>query len=121
MALGDLGMAASTEETEAVLQKYVKGDEDELDIKGFNRLVADLQQHQRTASRKRAKGPMRAEYLPHEHKVRAFYQTKTVTIFFATLIIGNFAINCIEKEVDPGTGVDRTQNSPQLWQVRASR
>jgi hypothetical protein len=41
-----------------------------------------------------------------------------VTIFFATLILANFAINCIEKEIDPGTTAERIQKNPMLWEVR---
>ena len=42
LALVDLGIDVSATETEAILKKYVDGDEDELDLKSFSRLINDL-------------------------------------------------------------------------------
>ena len=119
LALADLGMDASSTETDTIMQKFVQGGEQTLDLAAFNRLVAALNHHQRAAASKAAaRQAPRTEYLPYENQVRAFYQTKSVTIFFATLILANFAINCIEKEIDPGTTAERIQKNPMLWEVR---
>ena len=48
--------------------------------------------------------------VPHQETVRMFYANNKVQVVVALLIIGNFLVNIIEKEVDPQGGV-----SPKLW------
>ena len=140
-ALTDLGLEASSAEAEQVLQKYSlrgygEGDElvdrmrssdspSGLDMLSFHALVSDISQlnseisKQNTISqlaRQAANALPIRERLPYERQVRVFYQGKASTFFFAVLIASNFAINCIEKQIDPGIGASRQQHSTQLWQ-----
>lgn len=140
-ALIDLGIEASSVEAEAVLDKYARrghseGDEfvdrmhipgGGLDVRSFRALVSDITERSSHLSEERTIEKLARQAsldklairgrLPYEHQVRAFYMGKSCTIFFAALIAANFLINCIEKEVDPGTGASRQQQSPGLWVV----
>ena len=46
--------------------------------------------------------------LPYQHKVLTFYQHSLCVYFWASLIVSNFVINVVEKEIDP-TGTNYTR------------
>ena len=89
-----------------VMRRYGGANASELNKEQFDQLVAELQEEQ---AKKAAAGDGAAaqgmlSFLPiwrgHE-RAKALYTNKWVQLTVAVMILGNFFVNIIEKEVDP--------------------
>ena len=136
-ALKELGMTVSQDQVTRIMAKYdTGGSRDSLDIDMFDTLVADLKGSRKSKtggdpsspSRRmgaaasatiavpaKAVAPVveklcRPKQLPYQSSVLAFYTHPACVGFVAFIIIANFVVNILEKEIDPHGVV-----MPSLW------
>ena len=111
-ALEDLGMKVTASQAGRVLRKFGGKDAEELNKEQFEALVHDLQEMQSDVKQRGGAGASAAcgavaSRLPvwkgHERAL-VFYTNRWVQMFVAAMILGNFFVNIIEKEIDPFPG-----------------
>jgi hypothetical protein len=71
-----------------------------IDLHSFELLVSKIRQIQ--GEPRREGHLIERESLPHQRAVNRFYESRSVVLLVAALILANFIVNIIEAEVDPG-------------------
>lgn len=106
-ALKDLGLGTVPKaKLQGLIVKYSNPGSNALDIDAFSMLVADL----KAFAKKKAPAPVepfvknsilgKGKPLPYQAAVRRIYMHPACVWTVAGIIIANFLINCIEKEID---------------------
>ena len=107
-AMGELGMTITSSQADMVITKYGGEGAEELNRAQFKELVQDLQEQQNAQRGRRSSVAAVAtswhRFLPvwkYQEQARNVYQNKWVQMFVALMILGNFFVNILEKEIDP--------------------
>jgi len=121
-ALQQLGIEATGTQIGKLMAKFTTADVDTLDIETFDKLVSALRnkQEQNKANPNvpvTGAGPSHITFcnpshrrLPGQQQVLSFYTHPVVEWSVAAIIVMNFLINIIEKEIDP-----ITSKYPEVW------
>jgi len=101
-----LGVEVPSAKLDAAMKKFDADESGSIDINEFGQLVSDL----RVSRKKYVDPPLKLhegsclgqdKKLPGQDLVLRIYQHKLVCSFVALCIMGNFAMNVLEKEIDP--------------------
>jgi len=121
-ALQQLGIEATGTQIGKLMAKFTTADVDTLDIETFDKLVSALRNKQEQAKANpnvpvTGAGPSNVtccnpslRRLPGQPQVLAFYSHPVVEWGVAGIIVMNFLLNIIEKEIDP-----ITSKYPDVW------
>jgi len=93
---------------ETAMKKFDKDESGRLDVQEFGNLITDLNASRKSYTEEAAfqnQGSIlgKDKKLPFQDTVNNIYHNKLVASFVAFCIIGNFAINILEKQIDPNT------------------
>ena len=100
-ALKDLGMPVSNQNAVSIVAVYSGGKSDVLDMDAFDRLCEGMRKFRALEPFVRHSVLGRNKPLPYQSEVRLFYTHPAVVWSVASIIIGNFVVNILEKELDP--------------------
>ena len=108
-ALADLGMSVTATQAGRVMRKFGGKDAEELNKEQFEALVHDVQEMQSEVKQRGEAGSSAGtgaicRHLPvwrGQERALKVYQNKWVQMLVAGMILGNFVVNIIEKEIDP--------------------
>ena len=100
-ALGQLRVVVTEDEVDPIVKYFGGPDAQSIDIHQFGKLVVKARAEQEKAKKKLVEASYGQSVLPGQDKVRELYNWNPVVYFVACVILGNFLVNIIEKEIDP--------------------
>ena len=100
-ALKQLRVEVTEDEIDPIVKYFGGPEATGLDIQQFGRLIVKARLEQDKSKKKLIEASYGTSILPMQDKVREIYNNFIVVYCVAAVILGNFLINIIEKEIDP--------------------
>jgi len=100
-ALGQLRVVVKEDEILPIIQFFNGPEASSLDVHQFDKLVVKLRSEQDKARQAALLASYGGDIFPMQAEVRALYTSTPIVIFVAVIILANFFVNMLEKEIDP--------------------